>query len=151
MDFMKRTLNGLLSKVTGGKTLIDSYMLNDLSILIEKLESYGISENDISQLFSEIESIRTNKEAFSNAQNMIADMYEKKLSTMLSNGEAKEEDLKDSINDFDSLVVHKGSELISLTNSKEAWNTKINYSKDHFLNVVNRISAKENDGIKLVA
>lgn len=137
MDFLGTTLFQLLSKVTGGKILIDSYMKDDLSLIIEVLESYGVKEEEVSALFNEMNNVEISNEAFSNAQNLITSMYVKKLDTDLKNGIITTDCISDELDDFNSLVIHSRSELISISNNKELWDKNINWNPD-YLNMAKR-------------
>lgn len=125
MEFLNTNLIRLLSKVTGGETLIDSYMKDDMSILIEKLESYGITNEEISLLIKQMSSKES--DSYSNAQNMISNMYLKKLEVEVMSGVIKQDELEDRTEEFDSSVIHNKRELVGISNDKNVWNQNISW------------------------
>lgn len=130
MEFLNTTLIRLLSKVTGGDVIIDSYMKNDISIMIEKLESYGISIDEIKNLFGKINEVSPSNSSFADSQNIIVDMYIRKCNYELSNGLLNENELDEKISNFDSLVVHSKEELVGLSNDRNLWNMNISFNRD---------------------
>ena len=149
MELLNTTLIHLLSKVTSGEVIIDSYMKNDMSILYEKLMTYGISEEEITLLISKINEVEPSNTYFSDSENIIADMYMKKVNYDLTNGLIDSSELDDKISEFDSLVVHSREELVGLSNDKKLWNMDISFNKDIYK--VNDNVIVEEEAIKKVA
>lgn len=107
----------LLSKVVDAKVLIDSYMKDDISLIIENLSNYGISEDEFKMLLHDMtnlydESIQNNQ-SFANIQRRISFMFKEKLCSEIESNHLSKEDIDQEFFDFSGHIVSSRAELIS--------------------------------------
>lgn len=108
----------LLSKIVDPKILIDAYMTDNITLILENISSYGISDTDFRMLLQDINNISNDmveeNQSFATAQKRMIYMYGTKLETQIKNGTVKEEEIDESFNEFDQNVIHNREELLSV-------------------------------------
>lgn len=109
---------GLLSKVIGGDELLDSYMKDDINIVLESLSKSGIEENSFTALMEDMSLIsdkeQISSEHFIAAEKKIIDMFSLKMNNDAMNGKITLEELKEKCEDFGGLMFSSDLELYAV-------------------------------------
>ena len=101
----------IFSKIVSPKTLIDSYMNDDLSLLLIELESLGIPSIDFNVAMDRFNNVNTDFLGLEKALNL---MFEKRMSFGVKSGIINEDNLDKIYTDFSEMLVTNKAELISL-------------------------------------
>lgn len=101
----------IFSKIVSPKTLIDSYMNDDLSLLLIELESLGIPSIDFNVAMDAFNNANTDFLGLEKALNL---MFEKRMSFGVKSGIINEDNLDKIYADFSEMLVTNKAELISL-------------------------------------
>lgn len=101
----------IFSKITGADALIDSYMKDDLSILLLALESQGISSVDFSVLLNNFNNA---KEDFLGLERTLNLMFEKRMNFGIQSGVINNDNLEHAYKSFADMLIYNKAELIAL-------------------------------------
>ena len=113
---LSSTLVAAFSKVVDSSVLLSSYMNNDLSEIAFNLEAMGINTEQYMQFIGYLGLLDNEKytTVFSDCENLLIDMYAKKIEYKLDNNLMSKEQLGEAFDDFSSMLITSRSELISL-------------------------------------
>lgn len=144
LNVLENILMSILSKIISPDILLDSYMNNDYSSVILELESIGVERNE----FTELVSAFNNPKDFSKAENIMINMFSKKIEKNIENGVITKEDINEEYSDFEAMLIYSNSELVSIYPHQDFSSVNINNVKDTLDKAVVNIENKELERIK---
>lgn len=144
LNVLENILMSILSKIISPDILLNSYMNNDYSSVILELESIGVERNE----FTELVSAYNNSKDFSKAENIMINMFSKKIEKNIENGVITKEDINEEYSDFEAMLIYSNSELVSIYPHQDFSSVNINNVKDTLDKAVVNIENKELERIK---
>lgn len=144
LNVLENILMSILSKIISPDILLNSYMNNDYSSVILELESIGVERNE----FTELVSAYNNPKDFSKAENIMINMFSKKIEKNIENGVITKEDINEEYSDFEAMLIYSNSELVSIYPHQDFSSVNINNVKDTLDKAVVNIENKELERIK---
>ena len=103
---------GIFSKIVSPNILLDAYMTGDVGSIILELEGFGVDKEEFSNLLNAFNNI--NGSGFTDLENIMINMFGKKVSFKLKNGLITEEEINSEFDDFSDMLIYSKSELISM-------------------------------------
>lgn len=144
LNVLENTLMNILSKIISPDILLDSYMNNDYSSVILELESIGVERNE----FTELVRAFNNPKDFSKAENIMINMFSKKIEKNIENGVITKEDINEEYSDFDAMLIYSKTELLSIYPHQDFSSININNVKDTLDKAVIDTENKELERVK---
>ncbi len=144
LNVLENTLMSILSKIISPDILLDSYMNNDYSSVILELESIGVERNE----FTELVRAFNNPKDFSKAENIMINMFSKKIEKNIENGVITKEDINEEYSDFDAMLIYSKTELLSIYPHQDFSSININNVKDTLDKAVIDTENKELERVK---
>lgn len=139
----------LLSKIVDPEVLIDAYMTDNISLILENLSSYGIADDEFRMLLQDINNISDDmveeNQNFATAQKRMMYMYATKLGTQIKDGTKKEDEIDESFDDLNNSIIHSREELLSVYSGYTFRGVEgLKFNHTHMKNVKDRVK----EGIK---
>lgn len=109
-NVLESTLMSIFSKIVSADTLLASYMNNDYSGIVLELESIGVEKFEFDELIRAF----NNASDFAKAENIMTNMYSKKVEKSIENGVITKEDINYEYSNYEAMLIYSNSELISM-------------------------------------
>lgn len=109
----------IFAKIVDPEVIIRAYLDNNDMLIIRALREYGISEREFmefTRLIGEAKDPNTReKDSFADAQNMLLEMFRKKVETLVSMGEIRKDSVRAVITTFSKSSLIYGKEDLRST------------------------------------
>lgn len=139
------TLMSIFSKIVSADTLLTSYMNNDYSGIVLELESIGVEKDEFNELIRAF----NNASDFAKAENIMTNMYSKKVEKSIENGVIAMEDINYEYSNYEAMLIYSNSELSAMYPHHDFTMIKdLNTVKDTFDKVVVNTENKEFERVK---
>lgn len=139
------TLMSIFSKIVSADTLLTSYMNNDYSGIVLELESIGVEKFEFDELIRAF----NNASDFAKAENIMTNMYSKKVEKSIENGVITKEDINYEYSNYEAMLIYSNSELSAMYPHHDFTMIKdLNTVKDTFDKVVVNTENKEFERVK---
>lgn len=139
------TLMSIFSKIVSADTLLTSYMNNDYSGIVLELESIGVEKFEFDELIRAF----NNASDFAKAENIMTNMYSKKVEKSIENGVITKEDINYEYSNYEAMLIYSNSELSAMYPHHDFTVIKdLNTVKDTFDKVVVNTENKEFERVK---
>lgn len=139
------TLMSIFSKIVSADTLLTSYMNNDYSGIVLELESIGVEKDEFNELIRAF----NNASDFAKAENIMTNMYSKKVEKSIENGVITKEDINYEYSNYEAMLIYSNSELSAMYPHHDFTVIKdLNTVKDTLDKVVVNTENKELERVK---
>lgn len=144
-NVLESTLMSIFSKIVSADTLLTSYMNNDYSGIVLELESIGVEKFEFDELIRAF----NNASDFAKAENIMTNMYSKKVEKSIENGVIAMEDINYEYSNYEAMLIYSNSELSAMYPHHDFTMIKdLNTVKDTFDKVVVNTENKEFERVK---
>lgn len=144
-NVLESTLMSIFSKIVSADTLLTSYMNNDYSGIVLELESIGVEKFEFDELIRAF----NNASDFAKAENIMTNMYSKKVEKSIENGVITKEDINYEYSNYEAMLIYSNSELSAMYPHHDFTVIKdLNTVKDTLDKVVVNTENKELERVK---
>ena len=107
LNVREYTLMSIFSKIADPNVLLDACFMSGITNIIIHLDTLGISKEEFDRLCDCFTNLKSDNMAFTNAECLMIDMFEKKLN-------AKGEKTEEEVNTFNELLITNRNDLITM-------------------------------------